>query len=210
MEDFQFQVAEKKGVDVELFKSPSCFRSMSPISDQWEDIPVNVKTTVQKIVERTDTMSILDEHLNNILLAIDIEAGIFEHTLVYSENKDIHIDVIPAIYNDKLHELLENFNNKSRYYNPWLIDQLDSGEIPGQALAFFPPYKINPANWSELMAMRDIKDKQKREVVTTDAFKCHKCGKRECQVFQLQIRSADEPMTDFITCMKCKHHWTKN
>lgn len=38
-------------------------------------------------------------------------------------------------------------------------------------------------------------------------FTCHKCGKNETTYFQLQTRSADEPMTTFITCITCGHHW---
>jgi len=38
-------------------------------------------------------------------------------------------------------------------------------------------------------------------------FTCHKCGKNETTYFQLQTRSADEPMTTFVTCITCGHHW---
>ncbi|KCZ76872.1 transcription elongation factor S-II, partial [Anncaliia algerae PRA109] len=40
----------------------------------------------------------------------------------------------------------------------------------------------------------------------TDMFQCGKCGKRECSYRQLQTRSADEPMTTFVTCV-CGHRW---
>ena len=43
--------------------------------------------------------------------------------------------------------------------------------------------------------------------VTTDEFKCGKCGLRECTFYQKQTRSADEPMTTFITCVKCGFKW---
>jgi len=38
-------------------------------------------------------------------------------------------------------------------------------------------------------------------------FTCHKCGKNETTYFQLQTRSADEPMTTFVTCITCGNHW---
>lgn len=41
----------------------------------------------------------------------------------------------------------------------------------------------------------------------TDEFKCGKCGKRKCSFSQAQTRSADEPMTTFITCLVCNNHW---
>lgn len=40
----------------------------------------------------------------------------------------------------------------------------------------------------------------------TDIFKCSQCGQRKTSYRQLQTRSADEPMTTFVTCV-CGHKW---
>ncbi|XP_057971064.1 transcription elongation factor TFIIS-like [Malania oleifera] len=42
---------------------------------------------------------------------------------------------------------------------------------------------------------------------STDQFKCGRCGQRKCTYYQLQTRSADEPMTTFVTCVNCNNHW---
>lgn len=42
---------------------------------------------------------------------------------------------------------------------------------------------------------------------TTDQFRCGRCGQRKCTYYQLQTRSADEPMTTFVTCVNCNNHW---
>jgi len=42
---------------------------------------------------------------------------------------------------------------------------------------------------------------------STDMFKCGKCGKRETTYYQMQTRSADEPMTTFHTCTHCGNRW---
>ncbi|GLJ12872.1 hypothetical protein SUGI_0199640 [Cryptomeria japonica] len=42
---------------------------------------------------------------------------------------------------------------------------------------------------------------------TTDQFKCGKCGQRKTSYYQMQTRSADEPMTTFVTCVNCNNHW---
>lgn len=41
----------------------------------------------------------------------------------------------------------------------------------------------------------------------TDQFKCSKCKQRRCKCYQLQTRSADEPMTTFVTCVNCNNRW---
>ena len=46
-----------------------------------------------------------------------------------------------------------------------------------------------------------------RKEASTDAFKCGKCKQRKCTYYQLQTRSADEPMTTFVTCVNCDNRW---
>ena len=41
----------------------------------------------------------------------------------------------------------------------------------------------------------------------TDMFKCGKCHKRRTRFHQMQTRSADEPMTTFVTCLECGNKW---
>eukprot|EP00298_Acanthocystis_sp_HF-20_P027661 c5863_g1_i2.p1 GENE.c5863_g1_i2~~c5863_g1_i2.p1 ORF type:complete len:114 (+),score=42.17 c5863_g1_i2:22-342(+) len=36
---------------------------------------------------------------------------------------------------------------------------------------------------------------------------CPKCPNKEAYFQQIQIRSADEPMTTFYTCTSCGHQW---
>ena len=38
-------------------------------------------------------------------------------------------------------------------------------------------------------------------------FKCNKCKSHKTTYYQLQTRSADEPMTTFVTCMNCDKKW---
>lgn len=39
---------------------------------------------------------------------------------------------------------------------------------------------------------------------------CPTCGHDKAYFFQLQIRSADEPMTTFYKCVNCTHQWREN
>ncbi|NVM27622.1 MAG: transcription factor S [Candidatus Helarchaeota archaeon] len=57
--------------------------------------------------------------------------------------------------------------------------------------------------------------KDKIEIIKTNDLKtmpttraeCPKCGHKEAAYWQLQTRSADEGMTTFYRCVKCKHTW---
>jgi transcription elongation factor S-II len=38
-------------------------------------------------------------------------------------------------------------------------------------------------------------------------FRCARCKKNNCTYYQMQTRSADEPMTTFVTCLSCNNRW---
>ena len=67
--------------------------------------------------------------------------------------------------------------------------------------------KLPEAPWTSDKSKRDkIKYELKPEAMTT-LFKCRKCGSRSCSYYEFQTRSADEPMTQFITCLDCNNNW---
>jgi len=47
----------------------------------------------------------------------------------------------------------------------------------------------------------------KRQASTSSMYTCHKCNLNRTTSVQLQTRSSDEPMTTFVTCVNCGHHW---
>jgi transcription elongation factor S-II len=59
---------------------------------------------------------------------------------------------------------------------------------------------LQEVNLSNTKAVQDTQ-------AETDQFKCGRCGKRKCKYYQLQTRSADEPMTTFVTCINCNNRW---
>jgi transcription elongation factor S-II len=44
----------------------------------------------------------------------------------------------------------------------------------------------------------------------TGMFKCGKCKSMKTSYYQLQTRSADEPMSTYVTCMNCNNRWKFN
>ena len=48
---------------------------------------------------------------------------------------------------------------------------------------------------------------EKHGQITEGVYKCRQCGGRKTIQHEQQTRSADEPMTLFITCLNCKNTW---
>ena len=70
--------------------------------------------------------------------------------------------------------------------------------------------ELEPELWEALIDSKIKRDKNATTVdmsAATDQFRCFKCKKSKCTYYQMQTRSADEPMTTFITCLLCGNNW---
>jgi DNA-directed RNA polymerase subunit M/transcription elongation factor TFIIS len=72
-------------------------------------------------------------------------------------------------------------------------------------ISYLKPEEINPESWDEIIKRKKYNEDKKDNKVTTDVYKCRKCGERKCTVIQKQTRSADEPATTFVTCTICSN-----
>ncbi|GFZ50800.1 DNA-directed RNA polymerase III subunit RPC10 [Saitozyma sp. JCM 24511] len=79
------------------------------------------------------------------------------------------------------------------------------------------PYKWNITN--QISMRTHLKRKEVDDVmggkeawvnVDKTSATCPKCDHRMAYFRQLQIRSADEPMTTFYKCEECAHQWREN
>ena len=114
------------------------------------------------------------------------------------------------IYVDKFKSILLNLNVKSTVKNKDLLKRLKNKEFKAHELAFMTHQELYPEKWKYLINKK-IKREESEGVVdlsaATDEFFCFKCKKRKCSYYQMQTRSADEPMTTFVTCLLCGNNW---
>lgn len=114
------------------------------------------------------------------------------------------------IYMDKLRSIWMNIQPGSHIDNDGLLASIKNGSIKCKDVAFLTHQEMYPEIWKDLLEVKIKRDANKFEVDkrgATSEFKCRKCGKRECSYYQLQTRSADEPMTTFVTCLACGNNW---
>lgn len=64
--------------------------------------------------------------------------------------------------------------------------------------------------WKTIKQKQEILDKNLmglKPTTETDQFLCKKCKERKTTFYTMQIRSADEAETSFITCLNCGYSW---
>ena len=144
----------------------------------------------------------------------NLEIGIYNYTIKQAKIKNIirkwcnskFVD----IYLNRFRTLFNNLNPNSMVKNNYLLDKIKKNEITPQELAFMSHYEMFPDKWKDLIEKKTKRDKMTGLVdlsSATDEFKCYKCKQKNCSYYQLQTRSADEPMTTYVSCLNCGNNW---
>jgi transcription elongation factor S-II len=143
------------------------------------------------------------KHCNNL------EKGIQNWSLKEATNRKVvkkwDNPYFVRIYLDHLRSVYVNLK-----LNTALIEQVKQGNIKAHTIAFMTHQELNPEKWDGLIEAKIKRDKNKFETnieAATDTFKCRKCHSNKCTYYQMQTRSADEPMTTFVTCIECGQRW---
>ena len=119
------------------------------------------------------------------------------------------MDGTSSQYKTKFQQL--HFNLKDAK-NPDLRRKVVLGIIDADALLQLAPEELaSDAKREENQRIRDKKlfdsAPSQAKKATTDQFQCGKCRQRKCTYYQMQTRSADEPMTTFVSCLNCGNRW---
>ena len=141
---------------------------------------------------------------------VNLEKGIFNYTIKESNTKKIikkwENPLFTQIYVDKLRSIYINLKNED------FLKQIKNNEISTRNVAFLTHQEINPDHWKDNIEKKIKRDASKFNTeieASTDMFTCKKCKSKKCTYYELQTRSADEPMTIFVNCLSCGAHFKK-
>jgi DNA-directed RNA polymerase subunit M/transcription elongation factor TFIIS len=144
---------------------------------------------------------------NDHNIVLNLEKGIFNYAIKEATQRKIvkkwENPRFVQLYIDRLRSIYLNLNSQ-------IIEQIASGEIPPQNVAFMTHQEFKPEQWSKLIERKMKRDASKYDdniQASTDMYTCKKCRSKRCTYYEMQTRSADEPSTIFVTCLDCGKHW---
>lgn len=120
-----------------------------------------------------------------------------------------HGDTVDTKYKTRIRSLVSNLKDRG---NSELRKSLLSGSLPPSQFSKMTPEemmsndlkkKVEEAIKASIQEATTASDNQSE----TDMFRCGKCKQRKTKYYQMQTRSADEPMTTFVTCINCNNRW---
>jgi len=144
--------------------------------------------------------------LNSLKIGLDVkklDSSIYDFTSKYIKLNNIADNFVELVYKTKSNELLKCLNSENEY----LLTELKNGGITEDDLPLIKPQELNKKQWDHVVKRLEYIQFKKDNMATTDVYECRKCKDRKCHIYQAQTRSADEPMTTFVTCVTCGNNW---
>lgn len=158
---------------------------MSDISSELRD---QTREEFQKLIKNKKTVK-------------SLERGLYNFSIEYINKNKISQDLFSAIYNDKLNSILMIIRDEQKS----LLQKIIDGSIKASNVAYLDPTDMDPENFDPIVKTLKFREDKAKNIATTNMFTCGKCKEKRCTVRQMQTRSADEPMTVFVTCQVCAH-----
>jgi len=166
---------------------------------------------------RVKTRAVIDTVCGGILNESqreDLERGIYNHTLEDAKKRNIRRvwenPEFQTLYDIISRRTISNIDPKSYVGNTRLLERMREGEFLPHDIPAMGYTELFPEKWGamvETAIKREAKMLEVDKSMATEMFRCSRCGKRQCTYYEMQTRSADEPMTQFIRCLNCGKQW---
>lgn len=155
-------------------------------------------------IDRKKAIEMLSKLIDNVYIVRQIEKGIFEFALINININNYNITFVTSIYYSKLNDICDNVDTNNKHINnTTLLNSLYSGTIQPFFLAFMSPEQIHPVRWAPVLNRQLQRETAKHSVPTTNMYTCTNCKENKFKVMSIQLRSADEPDSLFLTCLTC-------
>lgn len=183
-----------------------------------KSVSVNVQLQVEpENIIRPQIIKKLKTVVGDTKLSTKIEKGIYRYARETTRDLGYEADweniIFRRQYLNKVTSLSSNLQQASYVGNSNLLKKIKNDEIDPLKLAFLKPKELYPQIWQQYEDKKNAADKMSKNLnhgIETDMYTCGKCKKCRTTYYQLQVRSCDEPMTTYVACLECGHHWHFN
>ena len=174
-----------------------------------------IKSVSDPVLFRKNITSKVKDKLNtdNDTIARNTERAVYNYAIKECRSKKMICkwdkQSFVTIYIDRLRTVLFNLKQTN------IVNMLKNGKLTPKEYVFMSHQEMKPEHWAEAIKNKMKKDDNKfnaKQEASTDLFTCPRstCKSKRCTYYEMQTRSADEPMTIFITCLDCGKNFKRS
>ena len=162
---------------------------------------------------RQGVVSKFNEIIDDNKISFKLEVSIFNYTvkrMKYEGKKCEWSSDFKIIYMSKVRSIIFNLKLEK---NEQFKEKVKNKQIKVQDVPYMKPWEIYPEKYEDIFGkqlekeMCRLREQHDTEQNESGMYRCGKCKSNSTVFFSLQTRSADEPMTNYITCNKCGNRW---
>jgi transcription elongation factor S-II len=168
----------------------------------------NTGTYISNVIRRTMECAGIPEIDDDarLRLSTNIEIAVYNHTLRTATDTKVATSwtnqAFVLLYNSYMRSVVSNMTRDDMIH-VFIDSSFDASVLETESIAQFNKDKWEPIVQQTTM-MADGMYETNAEA-SSDDFVCRKpkCRSKKCSYYQMQTRSADEPMTTYVTCLDC-------
>lgn len=148
------------------------------------------------------------------LQARDMEIGVFNYTIEHASAHGIPLTWMCSLFKDlyvaKARSVYTNVSRDSYIKNKDLFNRVLNNDMKPHEVPFLKAEGMFPEKWQAILEKEAMLNQSAYEDTQASMAKditCGKCKKNRISYYELQTRSADEPMTCFYRCLTCGNRW---
>lgn len=212
--------ADDSSDEVEVEKPVKVTRARKSVSTAVQEEPeVGAADTHESSPHRMKVYSVIANTFGEDMpdeAKVVLEGIIYKKALDTASYEEIrkswNMQAFRDVYLAVARRLIGNLSPSTYIKNRNLWDRFLTNELTLEEIGRQNYYELFPENWQEMVDRQAKREKIQLEgdfSRATDKWMCHGCKQRKCTYYELQTRSADEPMTIFIHCLNCNKRWTQ-
>lgn len=209
-------VDEDAEVDSEILEDEEELPIPAPVIRSAKAVSVKTNDVFVNCAIREKVISNFAELFGSEDMSKEFELHMLQALVERSKKEGIDVDwtnrTFWNMYRSRAISLYENMLGRNSYVqnDENILDKIKAGELDLKNVAEMSYMDMCPSRWKE--TIEKIIEQEKKLYSNQQnggiIMWCSSCKKKtKCDYYQLQTRSADEPMTTFVTCLECDRRW---
>jgi len=213
-EDVEIADAEDEDIIEEILDDEDEVVNLREVTHVVRPIQTHSKNVFVECAIRDKVIENFTELLESDELATQLEESILHVVCEQAIKENIDVDwnnrVFWNMYRSRAISFYEyGRRSTSSDDGKWML-KLKQREITTREFAEMNAVDLCPSRWKD--AVERIIESEKKLYSKNESAAifmwCSACKKKtKCDYYQMQTRSADEPMTTFVTCLECDRKW---